>query len=336
MLTAKVTIVQEYLADPLHLFDDPVNVKPNVAYDVWCRLNSDPKSQYDGVSPILEIHSIEAPSESQIVLPWERRRESNPINQASSLNETSQKQQFTMQSYGLRTETREQSRESQNVRTFTVTIYTLGSKESTSSVNISASASQNSSFDHNATDSYTVSLSFKQWISEEEQRADHTSNLLSFLASIAHGDTRPPASQTSPEKILEVLRPVIRAQLDLTVSRDTQKSTIRNRECNVRKQQEIAAAEEKSPVNQRLQEQVPNKKIERVGSAKQLSEVQQETECTANTTLDLIAQLLCERLKMVQSHRKECRDGMKLYVAFANASFLSPYEGGWELFEKYY
>ncbi|VDK63713.1 unnamed protein product [Anisakis simplex] len=108
----------EYLADPLHLFDNPVNVKPNVAYDVWCRLNSDPKSQYDGVSPILEIHSIEAPSESQMISlnsPWAERREISPVNQASSTDQLSKNQQSTAQSQERYAETQNQSNGSQKM-----------------------------------------------------------------------------------------------------------------------------------------------------------------------------------------------------------------------------
>ncbi|VDK58470.1 unnamed protein product [Anisakis simplex] len=104
----------EYLADPLHLFNDPVNVKPNVAYDVWCRLNSDPESQYDGVSPILEIHSIEAPSESQMIslcAPWMPGSLCNPIDQVLSLDPpaSTQNQQFTVESQESSAETQEKS-----------------------------------------------------------------------------------------------------------------------------------------------------------------------------------------------------------------------------------
>ncbi|VDK18546.1 unnamed protein product, partial [Anisakis simplex] len=104
----------EYLADPLHLFNDPVNVKPNVAYDVWCRLNSDPESQYDGVSPILEIHSIEAPSESQMIslcAPWAPGSLCSRIDQVLdlSLDPSSQNQQFTVESQESSAETQDQS-----------------------------------------------------------------------------------------------------------------------------------------------------------------------------------------------------------------------------------
>ncbi|VDK58468.1 unnamed protein product [Anisakis simplex] len=96
-----------------------------------------------------------------------------------------------------------------------------------------------------------------------------------------------------------------------------------NQESNVRKQQETAPTQEKSPVDQISPEKVPNMNTESIDSTKQLLEVQRGTGNVADTALDLIAQLLSERLKMVETHREEYLEAVNSYVALANASLTS-------------
>ncbi|VDK18215.1 unnamed protein product [Anisakis simplex] len=61
-----------------------------------------------------------------------------------------------------------------------------------------------------------------------------------------------------------------------------------------------------------MERRAPKMKADSVDSTKQLAEVQGEPEGTAGTSIDLITQLLCERLKMIQSHRKECQAAIQL------------------------
>ncbi|VDK18314.1 unnamed protein product [Anisakis simplex] len=232
----------EYLADPLHLFNDLVNVKPNVAYDVWCRLNSDPKSQYDGVSPILEIHSIEAPSESQMISlnsPWAKRREISPVNRASSTDQLSKNQQSAAQRQEPYAETPNQSSGSQKM------------------------------------------------IKEEQSRPPpwpqrRRSN---------------PINQTS----------------SLNQPSQNQQFTSRSQESSAETQNQSSESQ-KIIKEEQLRPTASKVNVELVDSTNQLAEVQHESNYTADARLDLIAHLLCERLRMVQSHTKECQDTIKMYV----------------------